>query len=202
MNIRKKVHTIIFFDDVNLINKTLIFLCIHRAINRISSSIDRMLSSSFFSHSRVEHIHTANNHTFTRDIQITTFTKIFRNCWMNFNVSIFVLFFIINISFFFHLSFFFEITVNYVVFNIIQNWSFHSFEHSFTSIDKIIYMMKNFHFVSSSTFIVWYRLNLSFSLSDIYQIILFYLKAVNSNAHIHYLLIIFTVNIENVNSRH
>jgi hypothetical protein len=107
MNIRKKVHTIISFDDVNLINKILIFLCIHRAINRTSSLIDWMLSF-FFSHSRVEHIHIANNHTFTRDIQITTFTKIFRNCWMNFNVSIFVSFFIINISLFFHLFFFFR----------------------------------------------------------------------------------------------
>jgi hypothetical protein len=105
MNIRKKVYTIISFDDVNLINKILIFLCIHRAINRTFSLIDRMLS--FFSHSRVEHIHIANNHTFTRDIQITTFTKIFSNCWMNFNVSIFISFFIINISFFFHLFFFF-----------------------------------------------------------------------------------------------
>ncbi len=79
MNIQKKVHTIISFDDVNLINKILIFLCIHRAINRTFSSVDRMLSF-FFSHSRVDHIHIANNQTFTRDIQITTFTKIFRNC--------------------------------------------------------------------------------------------------------------------------
>ncbi len=135
MNIRKKVHTIILFDDVNLISKILIFLCIHRAINRISSSVDRMLSSFFFSHSRVEHIHIANNHTFTRDIQITTFTKIFRNCWMNFNVSIFVSFFIINILIFFHLSLFFR---NHCELRCIQYYSklIFSFTWTFTHFNR------------------------------------------------------------------